>query len=69
MYDFQIVSLSEKWFKESVPANYTDSEHLGTPCQVPSMVIDETNDIIYVCEKPDATTKNAGWVKYVLDTD
>lgn len=68
MYDYQIFDLSEKWFEETVPANYTDSTHLGTPCPAPSIVIDKTNDVMYVCATPDATTGNTGWKKYVLYT-
>lgn len=67
MYDITTFSINDKWFEESVPQNYVEGSAEGTPCPIPSMVIDETNNCLYVCVQPDATTKNTGWKKYVID--
>ena len=69
MYDLEVFDIKEKWFKEAAPQNYSSagSGTAGTPCFDPSAIIDNTNDLVYLCTKPDGTTKNTGWKKYKLD--
>jgi len=65
--DFDVFDIKEKWFKEAAPQNYVSGSTEGVPARTPSIVIDKTNDALYVCGYADSTIYNTGWKKYVTD--
>lgn len=64
MADYDVFNIEEKWFGEAEPVNYEAGVQDGVPTRTPTIILDEDNGAVHVCNIPNPTIRNTGWTKY-----
>lgn len=64
MADYDVFNIEEKWFGEAEPVNYEAGVQDGVPTRTPTIILDEDNGAVHVCNTPNPTIRNTGWTKY-----